>query len=37
MIQILELAPEKPKHAMKELVNPIDKQNVGMTRESCTH
>lgn len=33
MIQILELAPEKPKHAMKELVNPIDKQNVGMTRE----
>lgn len=33
MLKILELAPEKPKHALKELINPKDKQNVGMATE----
>ena len=31
--KILELSPEKLKHAIKELVNPKDKQNVGIATE----
>ena len=33
MIKILDLATDKPKHGLKELVNPKDKQNVVMATE----